>query len=133
MKQMKLLQTALVLSLGATTGVVALAADSQPPTAAPPRGREVHCTIRQGGETLLDAGCEFRSEGGKGSFSLAARGGKGELFDGMLIVSVSVVSPGVAEVRGLTAAGLNSRWGEARRSPKDRACWKGSDFEVCAR
>lgn len=131
----RLLVTTLLLFFGAATGVAAFAADSDSgtPSAAPPRGREVRCTIRQDGELALDAACEFRSEGGKGSFSLAACGGDGELFPGVLVVSVTVVSPGVAEVRGLTAAGANSRWGEARRSRKDPACWTGSDFEVCAR
>ena len=122
--------TPLLVLAGAAGAFVALAADPPP---APPPGREVQCTVRQLGETLLDAPCEFLSEGSKGSFSLRARGGEGELFPGVLSVSVAVVSPGVAEVRGLTSAGINSRWGEARRSRKDRACWTGSDFEVCAR
>jgi hypothetical protein len=116
------------IALLASLGVASAAEPS-----APPRGREVHCTIRQLGETVLDGPCEFLAEGKSGSFSLWARGGQGELFPGVLDVSVSVVSPGVAEVRGLTVAGINSRWGEARRSKKDRACWTGSDFEVCAR
>lgn len=119
--------------LGATTALVAFAAEPPTTPPAPRRGREVHCTVRQLGEMLLDAPCEFLSEDGKGSFSLAARGGDGELFSGMRVVSVIVVSPGVAEVRGLTSAGVNSRWGEARRSRKDRACWTGADFEICAR
>lgn len=124
---------ALLALLGATTGAVAFAADTKAPAASPPGGREVHCTIRQDGEIVLDAACEFLAEGGKGSFSLSARGGEGELFPGILSVSVSVVSPGVAEVRALTTAGINSRWGEVKRSAKDRACWTGTDFEVCAR
>jgi hypothetical protein len=82
---------------------------------------------------VLDAPCGFLAEGKSGSFALRARGGEGELFPGILDVSVTVVSPGVAEVRGLTAAGINSRLGEARRSKKDRACWTGVDFEICAR
>jgi hypothetical protein len=45
---------------------------------------------------------------------------------------VQIVQPGVAEVRGLTRAGINSRWGSAQRSKRDRACWRGSDFWVCA-
>jgi hypothetical protein len=47
-------------------------------------------------------------------------------------ISVYIVSPGIAEVRGLTIYGNNSRWGPAIRSKKDLACWTGSDFEVCA-
>jgi hypothetical protein len=48
------------------------------------------------------------------------------------MISVSVVRPGVAEVRGLTKRGINSRWGEARRSKSNRACWVGEDFKICA-
>jgi hypothetical protein len=117
-----------VITLLAFAGL-ALAAERS----GPPRGKEARCTIRQGGEIVLDGPCEFLAEGKSGSFSLWARGGQGELFPGILDVSVTVVSPGVAEVRGLTAAGINSRWGAARRSTKDRACWTGTDFEICAR
>jgi len=51
----------------------------------------------------------------------------------VVLISVTMISPGVAEVRGLTRAGINSRWGEARRSTQDRSCWTGSDFQICAR
>lgn len=85
-----------------------------------------------GARAVGRAACEFLPESG-GSFSLSAVGGQGELFPEVSMVSVYVVEPGVAEVRGLTAAGINSRWGEAQRSAKDRACWTGGDFEVCAR
>lgn len=27
---------------------------------------------------------------------------------------------------------MNSRWGEAKRSSQDKACWVGGDFKVCA-
>jgi len=46
-------------------------------------------------------------------------------------ISVFIVRPGIAEVRGLTAQGINARWGEARRSARDRACWVGADFSIC--
>ncbi|WP_017295364.1 hypothetical protein [Geminocystis herdmanii] len=45
---------------------------------------------------------------------------------------MAIIKSGVAEVRGLTTAGINSRWGEARRSKSDKACWVGDDFTICA-
>ena len=48
------------------------------------------------------------------------------------MVSVDIIEKGVAEVRGLTKDGINSRWGSAKRDLKDKACWKGDDFKVCA-
>jgi hypothetical protein len=42
------------------------------------------------------------------------------------------VTRNVNPVRGLTTDGINSRWGTALRSKADPACWKGSDFEICA-
>jgi hypothetical protein len=57
---------------------------------------------------------------------------QGQSFaDGVGAISLTVVSPGIGDVRGLTRDGVNSRWGEARRSRGDRACWVGSDFSVC--
>ncbi|MEE9435034.1 MAG: hypothetical protein V3V15_12425, partial [Sphingorhabdus sp.] len=54
------------------------------------------------------------------------------IVDDVVIITVAVIGSGKAEVRGLTKAGINSRWGEATRSTSDKACWTGSDFEVCA-
>ncbi|MEB3230609.1 MAG: hypothetical protein VKJ64_06350 [Leptolyngbyaceae bacterium] len=74
--------------------------------------------------------CIFTQFDGNGSFSIQAPSG---LIDGSSSVSLAVIEPGVAEVRGLTVDGINSRWGEARRSDADPACWVGSDFTICAR
>jgi hypothetical protein len=121
------------------TSMVAAAGPGEEPVAATPeKGAKVHCTIRAPDEraatrVVLDGPCSFRAEDRDGSFSLAALDGKSPLYPGTLVVSVAVVAPGEAEVRGLTADGINSRWGEARRSKADPACWTGSDFEVCAR
>ena len=77
--------------------------------------------------------CRFTPDEG-GSFSLEHADPKRTIFfSEITTVSVSVISPGVAEVRGLTRQGINSRWGEARRMANDRACWQGSDFKICAR
>lgn len=96
--------------------------------------RDAGCLIEQTGRVVLDRTCDFAPDGRDGSFTLSPRGGgQGALFGSILMVSVSVIEPGLAEVRGLTRDGINSRWGTARRSPRDGACWQGSDFRVCAR
>lgn len=73
--------------------------------------------------------CTFTPDG-KGSFSVAPVGRK-RLTGQTTMISVYIVGPGQAEVSGLTTDGINSRWGAAARSKKDRACWLGSDFSVC--
>lgn len=103
--------------------------------AAEPRAQKsssVRCTIRSRHAVIFDGPCRFRSEPG-GTFSVSSVDPQGDIFQGIVSVSVGVVAPGEAEVRGLTAGGVNSRWGEAHRSKADPACWVGSDFEVCAR
>jgi hypothetical protein len=95
-------------------------------------GRLVQCHVEGSGKVEMSGTCRFTSEK-DGSFALENVDRDKPLFGEISIVSVSIVSPGVAEVRGLTVRGNNSRWGEARRSPGDRACWQGSDFRICAR
>jgi hypothetical protein len=76
--------------------------------------------------------CLFSPEAG-GSFTLSNRKKGNVLFDSVTDVSVVIIEKGVAEVRGLTIHGNNSRWGEAKRSQKDTACWDGEDFTICVR
>lgn len=96
--------------------------------------RDAGCRIEQAGRVVLDRTCDFQPEGREGSFTLSARGGTDTpLFRGVSVVSVMIIEPGLAEVRGLTSAGVNARWGIARRSDRDRACWEGDDFRICAR
>lgn len=90
--------------------------------------RTARCVIQSEGEATWRGPCRFLPDGG-GSFSVAPL--RGNFQDGVGSISVSIVRPGVAEVRGLTGDGINSRWGEARRSRRDRACWVSSDFSVC--
>ena len=78
----------------------------------------------------FEGDCIFNQAGGDGSFSIESPSG---LIDGYSIISVTLVAPGQAEVRGLTADGINSRWGEAIRVDSDPACWAGGDFTICAR
>ncbi|HEX5689281.1 MAG TPA: hypothetical protein VFX76_04730 [Roseiflexaceae bacterium] len=90
------------------------------------------CQVDSAGKVAFKGKCSFTSDGSTGSFSLASQTGQGALFGSILVVSVSIIERGVAEVRGLTRDGINSRWGEAKRSTQQPACWVGSDFKVCA-
>ena len=94
--------------------------------------RVVQCQVESESKVQVSGPCRFSAEKG-GSFALENVDRSRPLFGEIEMVSVSIVSPGVAEVRGLTRAGVNSRWGEARRSRGDRACWEGADFRICAR
>jgi hypothetical protein len=89
--------------------------------------RPARCVVSSEGSTFRGA-CDFLAERG-GSFSISLA--RGEFVEGTNEISVSIVSPGVAEVRGLTSDGINSRGGEARRSRRDPACWVGEDFSIC--
>jgi hypothetical protein len=89
------------------------------------------CKVSFAGSVAFSGPCLFSPEAG-GTFSIASPAGQGELYGGISIVTVVVVAPGEADVFGLTSAGINSRWGPARRSTIDPACWTGSDFKVCA-
>jgi hypothetical protein len=90
--------------------------------------RPARCVVNGAGAAPYQGTCEFSAESG-GSFSIAPVGKSA--FGGATVISVSVTLPGVAEVRGLTRDGINSRWGEAERSKTDPACWIGSDFKIC--
>lgn len=93
--------------------------------------RTVDCLIESSGTPTVNGKCRFNSDGG-GSFSLESTDVRRSISGPIRIVTVTIVKPGVAEVRGLTKDGINSRWGEARRSRQDKGCWQGSDFKVCA-
>jgi len=92
--------------------------------------RNAKCLIKSSGETFHDI-CDFMPEAG-GSFTLSQSDTVGYFLSFASDVSVAITEPGRAEVRGLTRAGINSRWGTARRSNQDGACWIGEDFEICA-
>jgi hypothetical protein len=94
------------------------------------QARTVKCLIETPDE-VFQGPCDFDPEQ-KGSFSLSATPGSGRFLSTASVVSVSIYAPGQADVRGLTRDGINSRWGDARRSSQDRACWRGADFLVCA-
>jgi hypothetical protein len=114
----------MILIAGAAFALLA-----SPATAA----RTARCVIQSEGEATWRGPCRFIPDGRGGSFAVApVRGSFGDGGDGIDLISVSIVSPGVADVRGNTSDGINSRWGEGRRSRRDPACWVGSDFSVCA-
>ena len=104
---------------------LAAALPALPAEAAP---RIARCVISAVGASTWRGPCWFEAGRG-GSFDVAPQ--RGSFGGGVGSISVFIVRPGLAEVRGLTNRGINSRWGEARRSQRDRACWVGEDFSVC--
>lgn len=87
------------------------------------------CEITARGERV-DGPCRFMPRR-SGSFDIAMLDGRA--MGGATSLSLDILSPGRGEVRGLTAFGVRSRWGEARRMSEDRACWRGADFTLCVR
>jgi hypothetical protein len=91
----------------------------------------VSCEISSSGQKYL-GDCKFvPQKGGTFTLSNTSQGkvlGKTEISS----VTVFISSKDVAQVSG-EMGGSISRWGQAKRSPKDKACWIGDDFKVCAR
>ena len=110
-----------ILTLALTAGLII------PLTA---EAKDARCVIRQNGVIAYSGTCTF-DLGRGGSFSIS-RYRTQTILPNITNISVDIISTGVAEVRGLTTNGNNSRWGTAVRSKKDPACWMGSDFEICA-
>jgi len=108
--------------------VVVLAA-----SAAPALAKSARCDIKTSDGGYAGA-CDFTREKG-GSFSIAPVG-RSDFFahakDDPGITEIDVEIQGAhADVSGLTSDGINSRWGPASRSAKDKACWIGEDFAIC--
>ena len=95
------------------------------------REKVARCRVESGGSVVVNGKCLFDADQ-EGSFHLGNVDKNKSLFDEILLINVVIVAQDVAEVRGLTRSGINSRWGEARRSSRDRACWDGADFHICA-
>lgn len=101
------------------------------------KGRVVGCAITSlpGNEVQFKGKCRFLPDGG-GSFTLMDADGDDSFYGDIGMVSVTLTGKNTAEVSGLVldpaGGGHNSRWGEARRSASDGACWDGSDFRICA-
>ncbi len=91
------------------------------------KDRVVKCQVSE-----YQGSCLFTPDTPNGSFSLSNSDPNKPLTETINTVTVTIIEKGLAEVSGLTADGINSRWGEAKRSTKDKACWEGEDFKVCA-
>ncbi|HWT13092.1 MAG TPA: hypothetical protein VN231_10100 [Allosphingosinicella sp.] len=94
------------------------------------KDRTVRCVIVSHGSDTYRGPCHFLPEEG-GTFTVTPLPDR-EFPSGHTGIQVNIVEPGVAEVYGLTPAGPASRWGTAVRSRRDRACWEGPDFSICA-
>lgn len=118
------MKLALAFLAGAALGAAAL------PHSAEAQGRAARCVVASNGMPTYRGPCRFTAERG-GTFHVAPPRGR-EFPGGQTGISVEIVEPGVAEVYGLTPTGPASRWGTAVRSRRDRACWNGPDFAICA-
>lgn len=76
--------------------------------------------------------CKFYVEE-SGTFGLSNLQEGKVLLPNITDVHVYILEKGHAQVRGLTIDGINSMWGDATRSTKDKSCWIGSDFKICAK
>ncbi|MDP3555207.1 hypothetical protein [Methylocystis sp.] len=108
--------------------LIALIVMAQPILLLEAAARPAKCVVLGNGMTPYRGTCNFMPDDG-GSFAVEPIGKSG--FDSVTMVSVAIMSPGVAQVRGLTRDGISSLWGEAKRSKADPACWVGSDFKIC--
>jgi hypothetical protein len=117
------------LALAFGSLVAALAALASTGAVAAEPGRAALCILEQNGVTVFAGRCRLQSSS-EGGFTVTAVRAQ-PLLPGITAVSVSPLRPALAEVRGLTLQGVNSRWGRAVRSSEDPACWVGVDFAVC--
>jgi len=92
--------------------------------------KTVHCLIESNGNSPYKGNCLFLREKG-GSFTLRSIDKLKPILEQISNISIYIIEKDVAEVRGLTLDGINSRWGNAKRSSKDTACWVGGDFKIC--
>jgi hypothetical protein len=101
--------------------------------AAEPQWQKALCKIWSGKESSASmVGCEkINNAPPAGAFAL--RGPEILRRYGVTDLSVTPISPGKAEVRGLTERANNSRWGEARHRVGLWDCWVGEDFGICVR
>lgn len=94
--------------------------------------KAAQCVIESERQTF-EGPCNFRAEKGR-SFTITPSDPAWPFFDAYASITVQVTAPGYAqEVRSLSAdpSPSNSRWGEARRSTKNAACWVGRGFKIC--
>ncbi len=92
--------------------------------------RTIDCQI-----TTIDTShkgkCHFIAEKG-GSFTLSSINSHNPLIGDTKTLHVYIVDKGIAEVDSLHEDGITTSWGTATRSQKQKACWVGDDFKICA-
>jgi hypothetical protein len=110
-------------SCGAALMVCALMA-----LGAPALAKTARCVIKTSDGAPYRGPCKFQLDPG-GTFTVAPIG-RDVFFPRILAISVEIDGDNT-DVRGLTTDGINSAWGPAHRSARDRACWVGADFSVC--
>ena len=72
------------------------------------QARDARCSITEGRRITYNGPCDFSPDGRDGSFSLSSRLPQSYLLKEISVLSVSMIAPGFAEVRGLTSAGTNT-------------------------
>jgi hypothetical protein len=100
--------------------------------ASPAHAKAARCVVTVEKRTIIDGPCSFQAEDGDGSFSLAAVNPQAWLTSEVGSLALWVKKPGFGEV--FVVGERASRWGTARRSKTDKACWIGSagNFKICA-
>ncbi len=117
----RLLLCALFLCLAMYCGQASAAEDSAVSTG--------KCTIVSGNHTYSPSDCLIKKGMDENlSWLIIEKKDGRPLLEEILLISVTEIDPGTAEVSGLTKDGINSRWGEARFDGK---CWSGDDFRIC--
>jgi hypothetical protein len=95
----------------------------------PASAKPAQCAV-ESEKAVYNGPCTFTPRGG-GSFTITAVDRR-FLLPRVAAVTVMVDEYGFAKVRAMTASGVELPWGDARRSKKDRSCWLGEAFRVCA-
>lgn len=117
---MKKLNLYLILSFGLLSSF---------PMLAQAKVKEAICQIDEGGQTRYKGKCNFEPQGG-GSFYISHPNiTKKVKVEGLMVM---VEGKDQAVVQATRLGGGGSMWGEATRSQKQKACWVGSDFKICA-
>ena len=114
-------------TLLATTGAAVLALSGNVWAAE----KQVSCLIASHDMPTFQGNCLFTSEAG-GSFTLRHASGKKPVYQDAMDIRVVIVDDDNVEVFSQTKDGINSRWGNVKRSQQDKGCWVGSDFKICA-
>lgn len=93
--------------------------------------RLAQCRVSNDYGESFEGDCLYESLGYE-SFSIMPANQDQSIL-GSLQVTVWVENDEIVEVRGLTTDGINSRWGQVRRSIEDADCWVGEDFIICTK